>query len=182
MAALSRPSLRSSSRRVHVAGLDELPATDIQHNPSLATQRGKHTRDFSSADHHNQPLKKQRLHPDPFLHCKAIAQSHRGQDSLVLRSVTKNPATQIESLRQPDRVRPPVNGAISTKLSNWSTPEDDRTASAKVVSPGRIEKRNLRSHDGGSRSKSELALYFPNYDDLVSTEAKDPGLLPFLYK
>ncbi|EED13424.1 conserved hypothetical protein [Talaromyces stipitatus ATCC 10500] len=32
------------------------------------------------------------------------------------------------------------------------------------------EKRSLRSHDGGSRSKSELALYFPNYEQIISLE------------
>jgi hypothetical protein len=37
------------------------------------------------------------------------------------------------------------------------------------------EKRSLRSHDGGSRSRSELSLYFPNYEDLISNEPKEPG-------
>lgn len=175
MAALSRPSLRSSSRRL-------LPATDLQHNQSPATKRGDHTRDLSSADHHNQPLKKQRLHSDAFLHTKAIAQSRRGKELLVLRNVTKNSVTQIESLRQPDHVRPRFNGAKSATLNSDPTPEDDCTAVKNVVPIGRLEKRNLRSHDGGSRSKSELALYFPNYDELVSIETKDPGLSPFLYR
>lgn len=181
MAALSRPSLRSSSRRIDIAGLDELPATDIQHDPAPATKRGKHTHDLSSADHHNQPLKKQRLHPDAFLHSKAIAQSRRGKDFLVLRSVAKNPVTPIGNLRQPDHVRPRFNGAKPANLSNDSTPKDDCTAVEHIVPTDRPEKRNLRSHDGGSRSKSELALYFPNYDELVSIEAKNPGLSPFLY-
>lgn len=181
MAARSRPSLRSSSRRINIAGLDELPATDIQHNPSPATKGGKHTRDLSSASHHKQPLKKQRLHQDAFLHSKAIAQSRRGKDFLVLRSVTKNSVTQIESLQQPDRVRPPVNEAKSANLSNDSTPKEDCIAVGNLVPTGGLEKRNLRSHDGGSRSKSELALYFQNYDELVSIEVKDPGLSSFLY-
>ncbi|MCJ1426950.1 hypothetical protein MMC29_004853 [Sticta canariensis] len=177
MAALSRPSLRSSSRRINLAGLDELHATDIQHNPSPATKRGKHSRDLSSADHHTQPLKKQRLHPDAFLHSKAIAQSRRGKDFLVLRGVTKNPVAQIESLRQPDHLRPPLNGAKPADLNNDQTPKDDCIAVGNAVPTGRLEKRNLRSHDGGSRSKSELALYFSNYDELVSIEAKDPDFL-----
>lgn len=183
MAALSRPSLRSSSRRINIAGLDELPATDIQHNPSpAATKRGKHARELSSADHRNQPPKKQRLHPDAFLHSKAIAQSHRGKHFLPLRSVPSSPVTQFESLRQPDHARPPFNGAKSANLINDSTPKDDCTVVGNVVPTSRLEKRSLRSHDGGSRSKSELAMYFPNYDELVSIETKDPGLSPFLYQ
>ena len=179
MAALSRPSLRSSSRRVNLAGLDELPATDIQHNPSPATKPGKHTRDLSSADHHAQPLKKQRLHSDAFLRSRAFAQSRRGQDLLVFRGVTRNSVARTESLRQSDHLRPPFNGAKPADLKHDQTPKDDCIAVANAVPTGRLEKRNLRSHDGGSRSKSELALYFSNYDELVSTEAKDPGWFPF---
>ncbi|KAL2798110.1 something about silencing, SAS, complex subunit 4-domain-containing protein [Aspergillus keveii] len=32
------------------------------------------------------------------------------------------------------------------------------------------KRRSLRSHDGGSRVRSELALYFPNYEELLSLE------------
>lgn len=42
------------------------------------------------------------------------------------------------------------------------------------------DKRSLRSHDGGSRSRSELAQYFPNWDDIISNEPQPPGkLAPF---
>lgn len=39
------------------------------------------------------------------------------------------------------------------------------------------EKRSLRSHDGGSRSRSELALYFPNYEQIISLEPVKPEFL-----
>ncbi|KAL4784714.1 something about silencing, SAS, complex subunit 4-domain-containing protein [Aspergillus varians] len=39
------------------------------------------------------------------------------------------------------------------------------------------KRRSLRSHDGGSRAKSELALYFPNYDQLLSLEPPKTELL-----
>ncbi|KAL2831806.1 something about silencing, SAS, complex subunit 4-domain-containing protein [Aspergillus cavernicola] len=32
------------------------------------------------------------------------------------------------------------------------------------------KRRSLRSHDGGSRARSELALYFPNFEELMSLE------------
>lgn len=41
-----------------------------------------------------------------------------------------------------------------------------------------IEKRTLRSQDGGSRSKSELSHYFNNYDQMISLEPPKPGKLP----
>lgn len=37
------------------------------------------------------------------------------------------------------------------------------------------ERRSLRSHDGISRSKSELALYFPNYEEVLSLQPTKPG-------
>ncbi|KAF5866035.1 hypothetical protein ETB97_001111 [Aspergillus alliaceus] len=38
------------------------------------------------------------------------------------------------------------------------------------TTPAVRERRSLRSHDGGSRARSELALYFPNYEQLLSLE------------
>ncbi|KAK2741889.1 hypothetical protein FQN57_005448 [Myotisia sp. PD_48] len=41
----------------------------------------------------------------------------------------------------------------------------------EINSASRGEKRSLRSHDGGSKpSKSELAMYFPNYEQILSLE------------
>ncbi|PGH03377.1 hypothetical protein GX51_04108 [Blastomyces parvus] len=48
------------------------------------------------------------------------------------------------------------------------------TATTAVV--GR-EKRSLRSNDGGSRSKSELAMYFQNYEQILSLEPVKPEFL-----
>ena len=37
------------------------------------------------------------------------------------------------------------------------------------------DKRALRSQHGGSRSKSELAMYFNNYEQMLSVEPTQPG-------
>ncbi|KKZ62672.1 hypothetical protein EMCG_00355 [[Emmonsia] crescens] len=50
----------------------------------------------------------------------------------------------------------------------------DRTSPSTVI--GR-EKRSLRSNDGGSRSKSELAMYFQNYEQILSLEPVKPDFL-----
>ncbi|KAF7503895.1 hypothetical protein GJ744_003035 [Endocarpon pusillum] len=39
------------------------------------------------------------------------------------------------------------------------------------------DKRTLRSQDGGSRSKSELSMYFTNYEQMLSLEHAEPDLL-----
>lgn len=37
------------------------------------------------------------------------------------------------------------------------------------------DKRRLRSEDGGTRAKTELAQYFPSFDDMLSLEPVDPN-------
>ncbi|PSK60649.1 hypothetical protein B9Z65_799 [Elsinoe australis] len=39
------------------------------------------------------------------------------------------------------------------------------------------DKRTLRSHDDGGRLKSELAVYFPNYLDVINDTPREPELL-----
>ncbi|KAI9805424.1 MAG: hypothetical protein M1825_000675 [Sarcosagium campestre] len=57
-------------------------------------------------------------------------------------------------------------------LANSDLPsvEDEASTSAE-------RKRKLRSQDGGSRSKSDLAYYFPNYEEMVSLEPLEPEFL-----
>lgn len=43
------------------------------------------------------------------------------------------------------------------------------------LSAPREERRKLRSEDGGSRAKTELAQYFPDFEDMLSLKPPDPG-------
>lgn len=47
--------------------------------------------------------------------------------------------------------------------------------SASGGGPAVPERRSLRSHDAGARSKCELASYFSNYEQLLSLESPEPG-------
>ncbi|KAK3709271.1 hypothetical protein LTR37_011009 [Vermiconidia calcicola] len=50
--------------------------------------------------------------------------------------------------------------------------------SSRSDAPAKQEdKRTLRSQDDGPRLKSELAIYFPNYEDIVFDVAKEPEFL-----
>ncbi|EEH10224.1 conserved hypothetical protein [Histoplasma capsulatum G186AR] len=66
-------------------------------------------------------------------------------------------------------------GEIATRNDNLL--KGGTPSSTTVV--GR-ERRSLRSHDGGSRSKSELALYFQNYEQILSLEPVKPDTTVFL--
>ena len=47
-----------------------------------------------------------------------------------------------------------------------------------ATSASQEEKRKLRSKDGGSRAKTELAQYFPDFDEMLSLKPPDPGNSP----
>lgn len=83
---------------------------------------------------------------------------------------------------EPDvAVATPIQQPASTStVSKPSQPVPDATpqqptAPTEQPSTGREQRRSLRSHDGGSRARSELALYFPNYEELLSMEPPKTG-------
>ena len=64
--------------------------------------------------------------------------------------------------------------------SGVSTPRTNGAAAGLAVPPPSAgtqaqDKRSLRSQDGGSRLKSDLAIYFSSYDDIIAGVPKPPG-------
>ena len=174
MAALpSRPSLRSSNRDNTI--LNEVPRTHPDQHPLALSRRGKHTRGSSFETLNNPSVKRLRLgHPDP-TRSRDVSKTC-APNSLPIRgrSAAQHAVTQAPRLRKPDPPQP-INGTTATiqNIQSFSI-NATLTVNSKEVS-SQNDKRSLRSHDGCSRSKSELALYFPNYDELVSIEPKEPG-------
>ncbi|KAL4888174.1 something about silencing, SAS, complex subunit 4-domain-containing protein [Aspergillus ambiguus] len=74
------------------------------------------------------------------------------------------------------RCEPGASSAPTIRASSRPnpTPAPDTTNPPK---PAVSERRSLRSHDGASRGRSELALYFPNYEQLLSLEPPKPEFL-----
>ncbi|KAL8730792.1 MAG: hypothetical protein Q9166_003862 [cf. Caloplaca sp. 2 TL-2023] len=180
MAAQSRLALRSSGRSSH--GLDELPATVIQRNPSPANPK-KRTQPPSTNHDNGKPLK--RIHNDPDsdpksrnfkvysrkLGARSIAAPAADQTVTQVAARPRNsPAQPTPTVQQlpydPTTHNPPVN-------SIRSGPAVESQSPPKV---NRVDKRSLRSHAGGSRFKSELALYFADYDEILSDEPKKQGM------
>lgn len=180
MAALSRPSLRSSARKDHVP---ESLATDLVAFPSRPTRRqGKRTRDSSLDNESNASSKRLKSSPQertrgkdqsvedlptylPFRDKKPLELSPKNAVERAEKS-PQAPAAKRHSTRHAsiDHVHNPPPSTSSNGVNSAST--------QTVETLNKVDKRSLRSHDGGSRSKSELALYFPNYDELVSVEPK----------
>lgn len=184
MAVQSRPSLRSSSRRN--VSPEGVPPTDTQPDPVPKTRRGKRPRDSSLGSENNTSIKKHKPTPP-----KKTGRSEDGRlrnralKSLPLRDKAL-PQDAVTS-RPPDP--PPQRINCCTTITSSTTKADNAQSaiqthsltidSASIVNGA--DKRSLRSHDGGSRTKSELALYFPNYDELVSIEPKEPGEWSILF-
>ena len=195
MAADSKfPSLRSSARLSHPEILraalhrpgDKAP-TGPATNAATATRLGKRVRTPLGA--HDGPRA-----------AKAIKTEHR--NGLPAAQETKfsgggglsaEPAAKasrgrgvapLPPLRVTSAVQPRPDGAFVAEpgpatLRNGATQTDDDLPAVAVngsVSE-KSDRRTLRSHDGGSRSKSELALYFPNYDDFINPEPQENGSL-----
>ena len=179
MAAHSRPSLRSSTRKNE--SLEDVLPTKGPENLMLNSRRGKRTRDPSPDSQSNASTKKQKGQIQNTTRPKGGA-SIEVPKSIPIRdkSGTKNLVTQVVDSRTPDPPQRIVDSSTTTALNEQAFSRNNTLTinTTNTLSPA--EKRSLRSHDGGSRSKSELALYFPNYDELVSIEPKEPGRLSSL--
>ncbi|KAL8936810.1 MAG: hypothetical protein Q9216_004740 [Gyalolechia sp. 2 TL-2023] len=181
MAAQSRLALRSSRRGS--VGLGELPATVIQRNPSPANTR-KRTRD-PSIDRSDR---------------KSSKTSHDDAENTFTRRITTVYSTKTSSKNAPtpalreavtqDAIRPCPPPARSTPVAqnaphDPTIVDDERCQSPNASLSGtkanltvdKTNKRSLRSHDGGSRFKSELALYFADYDEILGDVPKTQEFL-----
>ncbi|TPR09704.1 hypothetical protein CAN33_0052800 [Aspergillus niger] len=88
---------------------------------------------------------------------------------------SNNPTSSSPATPRPNARRILRNDSTPTITSYFFPPVPDATpqqptAPTEQPSTGREQRRSLRSHDGGSRARSELALYFPNYEELLSME------------
>ena len=175
MAALSRPSLRSTSQRI--VGV-ELSATGSQRkSPTHNTKTGKRTRDSASLNDDSCTLKKQKttIQGLPRLN---IARDHNAH-SLVAPADESAKVALTQSLNppntKPEHTRHDAKSIGTSIVGTENPPDNTADVNGTAVVPPKVDKRSLRSQDGASRSKSELALYFPNYDELVSIEPKESG-------
>ncbi|KAF2030084.1 hypothetical protein EK21DRAFT_66504 [Setomelanomma holmii] len=80
-----------------------------------------------------------------------------------------------ELLRVTNGVLAPLGIDADDVPSTRTTP---RPGSSGKLAPagGPQDKRSLRSHDGGSRLKSDLVTYFSSYDDIIAGVPKPAGM------
>lgn len=105
-----------------------------------------------------------------------------------------NTTTPTSAAYRQRRVTQPSKSASGQVIKEPSNPKNTRAPRGSTIPPsGDLipqslavpaatapeKRRSLRSHDGSSRAKSELALYFPNYDQVISLEPPKTGVYIF---
>ncbi|KAL4883747.1 something about silencing, SAS, complex subunit 4-domain-containing protein [Aspergillus karnatakaensis] len=114
----------------------------------------------------------------PKLSLNANAASTPTSAAYRQRRVTQPPKSESE---HPGFERSKPN--TSRHLRGPAVPPAEPTPTLLSVPAGTADRavpekrRSLRSHDGGSRARSELAQYFPNYEELISLEPPKTELL-----
>jgi len=170
MAASSKPLLRSSARRN--VGLEAL-AIGLE-VPS--TRSGKRTRESSLGSESNTSSKRSRFESEQASTNDTTFQSKTAKYLPIRdRSSAQNAVTQPGRTRKAAPALQALNGTTTSPSQIVSQVPSNATGVQALDVRPQVDKRYLRSADGGSRSKSELALYIPNYEELVSIEPKKPG-------
>ncbi|KAL5361720.1 something about silencing, SAS, complex subunit 4-domain-containing protein [Aspergillus floccosus] len=78
---------------------------------------------------------------------------------------------------RPSTERAPINSPKQHPPHSLTKPTPASTSTPTSADAAPEQRRSLRSHDGASRGRSELALYFPNYEQLLSLEPPKPEFL-----
>ncbi|KAK8162771.1 something about silencing, SAS, complex subunit 4-domain-containing protein [Phyllosticta citrichinensis] len=203
MVSSSRPLNRSSSGRFTRRG-PKNTATDksneTHHHPSI-------TAPAASASHQNAPSPTAstptappdddsslsshdpKLNPllDPRAATSSQGPSRRKRATPIANSEHPRPPTEV-TVTQPhgglvqttNGVQSSLNVAHDPIPSAIATPRPDGQRGHPAPGPASArsqDKRSLRSHDGGSRLKSDLAIYFPNYDEVIAGTERKPDFL-----
>jgi hypothetical protein len=178
MVARSQPSLRRSSRRGDQASNaapvieahTEVQAQAQAQRPNTVTlsRRTKRNRISSISDAENLRKKSKTEHF-----------GYASEYKFPLRNRPNNESLRSLPLKTDTR---PVSSDQRRGTSAASTPKQTYTSQTveekhqgQLRLPHSSDTRTLRSKDGGSRSKSELSMYFTNYEQMLSLEPAKPG-------
>lgn len=177
MAVLSRPSLRSSAHNDAGPESHVIGAT----NQSTKPRPAKRTR-LPSPSHDSDTSSKKLKTVLSTINRKHSTSNRDALKTLPFRSrqqASTNGVTPDLKTRKLDPVLVQPRSTIFT--SSQESVESLHYGINQNIPPPLVDKRSLRSHVGGSRSRSELEPYFSNYEDLISIEPKEIGASMFCH-
>ncbi|KIX01679.1 uncharacterized protein Z518_09405 [Rhinocladiella mackenziei CBS 650.93] len=188
MVAGSRSSLRRPTLRGHKSSRSSSPLID--HTPPLLPQSGdggtalrsKRVR-TSTISGQEQDLKRRRLstNKNEIPQLRIPLRSRRGVHRGVSPSPGPAPEASLPTLHttKSSPVKPTDSPSGKPQYDQIRIIEERARASIRggPLSAPQDERRKLRSEDGGSRAKTELAQYFPEFEEMLSLKPPDPEAL-----
>ncbi|KAF2707486.1 hypothetical protein K504DRAFT_503725 [Pleomassaria siparia CBS 279.74] len=199
---LTRPPLRSSAeRRVR---LTKSPATDevensAQNHHTTPSTRRSSRRSTPLLTRNDEKLERPPKSTTalPAKPTRSLSSRKRPATALAADATTSDPRPPIKvTVTQPhgellgttngvsrvlgiaaDDVKEHLSSGLSTPIANGAPTSLTVPASSKGTQAQ--DKRSLRSQDGGSRLKSDLATYFSSYDDIIAGLPKPSEFLDF---
>ncbi len=185
MANLVRPPMRSSTERLIQTRLNfQVAPPNNPHNTTVSTRRSSKSGPLLVLDDDEKTVEQPTVSPA----CPAPQPriSSRKRPSAALDDVDTRPPTKVVH-REPHGELVRITNGVQTLLdidaddvpSGRSTPRPGSAGKLAVPAPAADPKskdrRSLRSSDGGSRLKSDLAVYFSSYDDVIAGLPKPSG-------
>ncbi|KAI9784805.1 MAG: hypothetical protein M1839_001535 [Geoglossum umbratile] len=186
MAASSRPSVRSSRR---VAGLHpsiDAPATGtIKNSRNRPKRRAKRPDTPQKTDGEYPPSKKLKIEvqiearPQPSSRSLKVAKDTAAalQTNKPLKNIVTPPDSAVSRTTNDDDDHAQLSVKRKQRNGVSGTNKVAKTIALEQMCP--VDKRMLRSQDGGARFKSDLSLYFPGYEEIIGNEPKEPEFLAF---
>lgn len=197
MANLIRPATERRATRHNKSRSPPLPAggdefdTSAQkqqpHHTTLSTRRSSKTTPLLSLDDEKPHAKV--IHQTPPQPAPPTRTSSRKRPASALADAPADPRPPTKvTVTQPHGELLRITNGVPERLgieaddvpSDASTPRPNGTTPGLTVPAqggNNQDKRSLRSQDGGSRLKSDLAIYFSCYDDIIAGVPKPPGML-----
>lgn len=181
MANLVRPPMRSSTERLVQTRLN-FPKDGRLDNTAVSTRRSSKSGPLLVLGDDEKTVKE--IVPSPVRPAPPRASS-RKRPALDDAPETRPPTKVLVQQPHGELVR--ITNGVQTLLgidaddvpSGRSTPRPNSAGKLAVPAPAADPKskdrRSLRSSDGGSRLKSDLAVYFSSYDDIIAGLPKPSG-------
>jgi hypothetical protein len=179
MVARSRPSTRRPNWHGEPRSPESTPVTDEPLPPELPKAlRSKRTRISSISDPQRLNKRLKTNQNDALSKFKFPLRNRRLEDDSKTKPVdVTKPVLLSPHVSKPTPTPPPIANKPTKQLgATKSLQKNVTTNQTEVAIPQQQEeRRKLRSKDGGSRSKSELAMFFNNYEQMLSLEPPKPG-------
>ncbi|KAF2754194.1 hypothetical protein EJ05DRAFT_514206 [Pseudovirgaria hyperparasitica] len=186
MNSTSKPSLRSSGRSAHSESRAPTGQESLAATPAASTRRAANPNPLPIIVETTSVARKRlKLNPGT---PKPTSKKSTATVSKSAARERPRPPTRVTVTQPHGNLLQTTNGVrktldiVADDLSSHQLTLKTNERSESLLSPNtdtekKEDKRSLRSHGAGSRLKSDLAIYFSNYDDVINDAPREPEFL-----